>query len=74
MSAMLTPHWHKSLSEGSFLLRALHHAGPLLSAHFLLRGCHHPTRPALKKTHPSVVLPASVAPQSGRVPAHPGNR
>ena len=72
---MLTPpHWHKSPSEDSFLLLASHHAGPLLSSPFLLRGCRCPTHPALEKTHPLVALPASVARQSGLVPGHPGNR
>lgn len=53
--AMLTPpHWHKNRSEGPFLRLVLHRVGPPLSSPDLLLGCHCPTHPALKKTHPGL--------------------
>ena len=51
LSMLTPPHWHKSQREGSFLWLILYHVGAPLSSPVLLRGCHCPTHPALKKTH-----------------------
>ena len=59
---------------GSPLQPALHLTGPPLSSPLPLCGHHHPTHSALRNTHPLVALPMSVAPRSGLVPGHPGNR